>query len=112
MSTLYSLAQLEDMCGGDKEFIAKMKQIFEEEMVISLEKLHNAVPVKDYETIRVSSHTMKPSIDSLAILSIREEIRLIESLATQKADMGVIEPLIAKVDSVLHEVFKHMNAAE
>ena len=112
MSTLYSLAELEDMCGGDKEFIAKMKQIFEEEMIIGLEKLHKAIPVKDYETIRVTSHTMKPSIDSLSIVSIREEIRLIESLATQKADVGVIEPLIAKVDSVLHEVFEHMHATE
>lgn len=109
MSSLYSLAELEAISDGDKVFIAKMKQIFEEEMLISLDKLNKAVEAQDYETIRLTSHTMKPSIANLSINSIREEIRLLESLATTKAAMSVITPLVNKVDSVLREVIADMN---
>ncbi len=109
MSALYSLEELELMSDGDKEFIAKMKEIFEEEMLISLGKLDKALTEKDYETIRLTSHTMKPSIDNLAITSIRDEIRLVESLAAQKADVGILTPLVQKVDGVIREVIGDMK---
>jgi len=110
MSELYSLAELEMISDGDKVFIAKMKEIFEEEMLISLDKLNKAVAAGDHETIKLTSHTMKPSIDNLKINSIRDEIRLIESLGAARADLATITPLVNKVTSVLNEVIADMRA--
>ncbi len=110
MDKLYSLAELEAISEGDSGFIATMKQIFEEEMLSSLEKLNKAFADKDHNTIRVTAHTMKPSIDNLHIDSIREEIRMLESMAATNADFAVLLPLAQKVESVIRAVIDDMKA--
>lgn len=109
MENLYSLTDLEIMSDGDKAFIATMKQIFEEEMLISLDKITQAFAAGDYNTIRVTAHTMKPSIDNLHILSIKEEIRQLEHGAARQAPLDELKPLADKVDSVLREVIADMK---
>ena len=112
MDNLYSLAELEAISDGDKGFIVTMKQIFEEEMLASLDKMNRAFDENDLKTIRTTAHTMKPSIDNLHIDSIRDEIRKVESMAAANADVNLILPYAKKVDSVLHEVIAHMKATE
>lgn len=110
MEKLYSLAELEAISDNDKAFIATMKQIFEEEMLLSLEKLRKAFNDKDHSSIRTIAHTMKPSIDNLHINSIKNEIRQLESQAAVNADLSVLQPLSEKVESVLREVIADMKA--
>lgn len=109
MEKLYSLSDLEIMSDGDDAFITTMKQIFEEEMLISIDKITQAFAAGDYNTIRVTAHTMKPSIDNLHILSIKEEIRQLEHGAARQAPLDELRPLAAKVESVLKEVIKDMK---
>jgi len=109
MEQLYSLTELEVMSDGDKAFIDTMKQIFSEEMLINLDKLTKAFTAGDYNTIRVTAHTMKPSIDNVHILSIKEEIRQLEHGAARQAPLEELKPLADKVDSVLRDVIADMN---
>lgn len=109
MEKLYSLADLEAMSDNDEAFIATMKQIFEEEMLISLGKLNKAFEEKDFNTIRVTAHTMKPSIDNLHILSIKDDIRALESRAAGNTPVEELMPLKQKVETVLHQVFADMK---
>lgn len=111
MEKLYSLEELEAISDGDKGFIATMKQIFEEEMLISLEKLTKAFAENDKNTIRVTAHTMKPSIDNLHINSIKTEIRALESGAAAGAPLEELQPLAEKVGAVLREVITDMKSA-
>ena len=110
MEKLYSLEELEAISDGDKGFITTMKQIFEEEMLISLDKLNKAFADKDLNTIRLTAHTMKPSIDNLHINSVRDEVRLLESMATGNASLDVLLPLAQKVESVIRDVIADMKA--
>lgn len=110
MEKLYSLEELEAISDGDKGFIATMKQIFEEEMLLSLDKLNKAFSDSDYNTIRTTAHTMKPSIDNLHINSLRDEIRQLESMAANKADISILLPLGQKVDTVIRAVITDMKA--
>ena len=110
MEPLYSLAELEAISDGDKAFIATMKQIFEEEMLISLDKINGAFTNKDHNTVRVTAHTMKPSIDNLRILTIKEDIRALESMAARGAAFEEMQPVAQKVERVLHEVIADMKA--
>jgi len=112
MEKLYSLADLEAISDNDKAFIVTMKQIFEEEMLISLEKLNKAFAEKDHTTIKTIAHTMKPSIDNLHILSIKAEIRMLENMAANNADISTLQPLAQKVESVLREVIADMKITE
>ena len=109
MEKLYSLTDLEIMSDGDSAFITTMKQIFEEEILISLNKITQAFAAGDYNTIRVTAHTMKPSIDNLHILSIKEEIRQLEHGAARQAPLEELRPAAEKVDSVLKAVIEDMK---
>lgn len=110
MEKLYSMADLAVMSDNDEAFLATMKQIFEEEMIISLEKLNKAFEEKDFNTIRVTAHTMKPSIDNLHVLSIKNEIRSLEYMAAQQKSLDELLPLKQKVESVLMEVIADMRS--
>lgn len=112
MEKLYSLEELEAISDNDKAFITTMKQIFEEEMLLSLEKLNKAFAENDHATIKTIAHTMKPSIDNLHILSIKSEIRSLEHQAANNADIAVLQPLAQKVETVLREVIADMKKAE
>ncbi len=109
MSTLYSLTKLELISGGDEEFITEIKKVFAEEVLSSLHKLKIATANKDYNSIKQIAHSIKPSIDSLSIESLYDEIRLLESLANKKEDMEAILLLAEKVDTILREVIEDME---
>ncbi|HWB26345.1 MAG TPA: Hpt domain-containing protein [Chitinophagaceae bacterium] len=112
MEKLYSLEELEAISDGDEAFIATMKQIFEEEMLISLEKMNKAFTDGDLNTIRITAHTMKPSIDNLHINSVRNEVRLLESLAASNSPLDELLPLAQKVEAAVRAVIADMKTTE
>lgn len=109
MEKLYSLDDIAAMSDNDAEFIATMKGIFEEEMLISLEKLNKAFAEHDLNTIRVTAHTMKPTIDNMHILSIKQEIRELEYMAAANKNPEELLPLKQKVETVILEVIADMK---
>lgn len=106
---LYDLNKLLKISHNDKEYIKKMITIFTEQINTSLKQIEDAYTTKDLDTIHKIAHKIKPSIDSMGIESIRQEIRDIESIAKDGIDSDKLRQNIQTVDKVLKIVVEQLK---
>lgn len=78
MKNLIDLTLLNEFANGDAIFLNKMKTIFIEETSVNIEKIEASIVAKDLKSISEIAHSMKPSLDYLAITDLREQVRSIE----------------------------------
>lgn len=78
MKNLIDLTLLNEFANGDAIFLNKMKTIFIEETSVNIEKIEASIVAKDLKSISEIAHSMKPSLDYLAIAELREQVRCIE----------------------------------
>jgi signal transduction histidine kinase/CheY-like chemotaxis protein/HPt (histidine-containing phosphotransfer) domain-containing protein len=101
---LYNLAKITDIAKGNENFIKKMLQLFAEQVPASVEEIKQALIASDLSRVKSIVHRIKPSIDSLSIDCIKEDIRNIEIRAEALQADGQLEKLISKLDTVVSEV--------
>jgi len=101
---LYNLNKLIDISRGDKEYVGKMIRIFIDQSEAAVRQIREAYAVKDLETVYKTAHRIKPSIDSLEITNLREEIRAIEIIAREGEDSEDLAGYISHLETVLVEV--------
>lgn len=109
---LYDLTKLTDIAKGNENFIKKMLQLFVEQVPVCIVEIKQALVVSDLTTIKSLAHRIKPSIDSLGIDCIKEDIRNIELKPTELYATGQLEKLINKLDNVITEVVLDIKKKE
>ncbi len=78
MKNLIDLTLLKEFANGDAVFLEKMKTIFIEETAINIAKIEASLVSNDLKGISEIAHSMKPSLDYLAISDLRTQVRKIE----------------------------------
>ncbi len=106
---LYDLSKLQDLARGDKEFVKKMVKVFEIQVATSLSEFKEGYNDNDFDKIRKVAHRMKPSIDNMGIVSLKNEMREIEKCAVEYGKSEQLEVLLAKVESVLLQVMSELS---
>lgn len=101
---LYDLAQIETIARGSQDFVDKMVTLFIEQLPISVKDLSDAYAAEDFEKMAKIAHRIKPSIDGMKIVSLKEEVREIEMFAEEYGKSERLEYLLKKVAEVLNEV--------
>jgi len=101
---LYDLTKLNDIARGNKAFINKMLLLFIEQVPAAVTEIKQAFAAGDLSKVKLVVHRIKPSVDSLGIISIKEDIRNIELNTAELQAAGQLEKLISKLDSVISEV--------
>jgi len=76
---LFSLEKLQQIGRGDKEFINKMIELFLQQMPETIAELQDAFEREDIHTVRKVAHKVKPMIDSLDIMSLKNVVRELEN---------------------------------
>jgi len=76
---LFSLEKLEQIGRGDKEFINKMIELFLQQMPETIAELRDAFEREDILAVRKVAHKVKPMIDSLDIISLKNVVRELEN---------------------------------
>ncbi len=109
---LYSLTQIEDIARGSKEFIDKIIDLFIKQMPISLKEMRDAYDSKDFVKLSKEAHRIKPSIDHMGIVSLKEEIREIEYFAVEYGESERLDRLLNKVNEVLNQVISELKKAD
>ena len=107
---LYNLSSLENLSGGNQEFVDKMVNLFLNMTPNLLDKLMTGVENKDYIEVRAAAHKMIPSINMMEINVIKNVVRDIERLASEKADFSEITKDVSFLEITLNTVsYTHLT---
>ncbi|MCY7421605.1 MAG: PAS domain S-box protein [Chitinophagaceae bacterium] len=98
---LYDMNSLNEISRGNKEFIVTLAKIFLNTIPKNCTEMAEAAECKNWDRVSNLAHKLKPTIDTMNIKSIKQEIRAIEINAKNKADLTSITKLINKVNSVI-----------
>lgn len=74
----YDLSQLQKMSRGNTDFVAKMVQLFVDIAKENSKIIQERLEVADYPIIMKIAHKIKPSIDQMGIVSLKDVVRKIE----------------------------------
>ena len=102
-SKLYDLTMVESIGGGDPAFVRKMVQLFIDTMPKNVDEINAALQSKDWEQVGKLAHKMKATIDSMAIVSLQEDIRTLEANGKNSQNIETIPSLANKVGTVLKQ---------
>jgi PAS domain S-box-containing protein len=102
--TLYDLSQLENISRGNKEFVSNMITIFIDLIKEDTKFLSNAIENKDISTLRRIAHKIKPSIDLMGIVSIKQDVRNLEKYEIGSGSTEELKQLTERIIRVLQKV--------
>ena len=106
---LYDLSKLEKIARGNQQFIDKMIQLFVDQTPKSIAELKIAYEKRDYTKLKAVAHKIKPSLETMGIDILRDEIRAIEKNPELLKSPEKAEKLISQIDTVINEVVNSLN---
>ena len=106
---VYDLIQLEELSGGDQDFINMMVDTFLEHTPGQLEELINAQASNDMVTFGAISHKIKPNIDMFGIKKIIQDIRDLEQLGKAGQNNSELQTKLANVKAELTIAFEQLR---
>jgi CheY-like chemotaxis protein len=109
----YDLRTLRELSNGEESFVKEMIQLFIDQALKASGEIKTAFEENDFKTVAASAHRMKASIDSLAIMALREPIRELESSALAGApSKAALLSLVERVTYLLEHVAEKLKVKE
>ncbi len=108
-NSYFDLTGLHEISHGDEVFIQKMLELFTEQATLTIAEIKSAYSKNEMDQVKKIAHRIKPSIDSLGIQLLKEEIREIEKNADIYGQSDKLLRLIEKVEIILIKVMKEIN---
>lgn len=106
---VYNLSQLEELAGGNEEFVNSMVETFLEHTPSQLQEMLNAYSENDMNLLGSIAHKIKPNIDLFEISAIHGEIRVVEEKGKNGIKDSELEQSLKKVEKVLEESFNQLR---
>ena len=75
---LYDLSHLHNMCGGDTVFMTSLLHLFVETSAKTSVEMEEALGNNDIPKVGALAHKLKPGIDTMSIVTIKQVIREVE----------------------------------
>lgn len=112
---LYDLSKLRAMARGNEAFITRMLELFHKEIPESVAKIDQAFADKDLPAVRAFAHRIKPSVQNMAIASLKDTVPKIEQLAQAGDPDNELPPLIDRLKKmtalVIADIEEKLKAA-
>lgn len=106
------LTYLNDISGGDEEFIQDMIQTFLEETPKDLSALQAAVEKEDWKEVGNTAHKLKSSIKMFGMADLRDEVLGIEHDGKQSENTGElpskVKAFAAHCEEAMDDLRKHL----
>lgn len=96
------LAYLHTISKGNTSFEQKMLSTFVSQARTDVQKLKDALAVRDWDTIYLLAHKMKPSLQFVGLNLLLGDILSLESLAKQKNDFNRAAETISVISNVIN----------
>ncbi|MEO6315847.1 MAG: ATP-binding protein [Chitinophagaceae bacterium] len=101
-TALYDLSMVRSVSGGDETFIKKMVQLFIETVPPGLADLQDAHSKQEWQRMGKIAHKLKSTIDSMGIVSLKDDIRVIENSGKNGTETGDLPLLVNKVSDIIN----------
>ena len=98
---LYDLKGLTTMSRGNTEFVQKMISIFISQTQEVIIKVEEALINDDFVLVSQLIHKIKPSIESMGVLIILDDVKQLERIAKESYDRDHINTLFSHIKNVL-----------
>ncbi|NCT18329.1 MAG: Hpt domain-containing protein [Flavobacteriaceae bacterium CG_4_8_14_3_um_filter_34_10] len=108
MEKAYSFESLNEIAGGDEEFIAVIAKTFLDEIPPDLKALAQAIENNNKPLAYQFAHKMKPNLEMLG-LNLTKDVTAIESWTNTTKNKSAAEPHIQKIESILNQVFTELK---
>lgn len=103
-AVLFNLSSLQAISQGKEAFVHKMLLLFIEQAPATVNEMIQAYTQGEWEKLKKLAHRLKPSVDSLGIQSIKNEIREIEKNAVAYGPSEQLNSLVHRVQQVIQQV--------
>ncbi|HRN55933.1 MAG TPA: response regulator [Agriterribacter sp.] len=108
-SALYDLSFLEEVSKGNRHIMEQMIHVFTEQAPAAVHQLKEAYQNHNFHEMYAIAHRIKPDIDNLNIVSLKDDIRQIEVFAQQKQNGAVLKNLIINLDDTISQVVRELK---
>lgn len=103
------LTYLKEIANGSNTFIVQMLNIFIEQMPQALIRIDAAVKNKDWKSLRMVVHKIKPSTIFTGLTEIANDVPLLEEYAAEESHLDAIPALADKVTKVCSEAILELT---
>ncbi len=101
---LFSLNKLNSIANGNQDFINKMITLFIDQAQLSLTEIKVAFDNQAYDTLRKVAHRLKPSIDTMEVVSLKDKIRELEKFDEHTESYQSLGQQLQYLESILSQV--------
>jgi HPt (histidine-containing phosphotransfer) domain-containing protein len=105
----YDLRQLEELAGGNTDFVDSMVETFLEHTPIQLNEMLDAHKNQQLNVLGAIAHKIKPNIDLFEIVEIKDDVRLLEEYGKNNMNSPEVAEALGRLERVLKEVFKQLE---
>jgi len=109
---LYNLQKLEKMSKGNVDFLTKMCHLFVKITPSYLKQINDLYEKRDVSSLKKLAHKMKPSIDYMGIISLKQDIRTLEHLNNENYSLERLKSLVENTTNILTEVVLQIRKKE
>lgn len=106
---LYNINKLKEIFKNDNAQLQKMIAIFIEQSETSLKQINTSYLNSDLNDVYQIAHRIKPSIDSMGIISLKETIRFIEKEAKENNNTPELATQIQYLTKILNQVILQLK---
>jgi HPt (histidine-containing phosphotransfer) domain-containing protein len=103
------LTYLNEIAGGDAEFMIDMIDIFIEQTPLYSEQLIEAVAAKDWKTVGDIAHKIKPTLAFMGVNQAKEQMASIEQKARTETGVETIAGDFAEVKAVCESLYSGLE---
>lgn len=95
-----NLQYLQELSEGNKSFIEEMLTIFINSIPQSVIEMQEALRVKDWKTLNMTAHKIKPNFGFVGLKSCEQMLQRIEKNAGEMPDPVLLSELLNEVSSI------------
>jgi len=106
---LYDLTMIREIAHGNNDFVKKMMSLFIDTMPPAINELNEHMASRNWPALGAIAHKIKPSIDTMGINSLKEDIRTLERNGKDSLNVDEIPELMAKVEGVIGKIISDIR---
>jgi PAS domain S-box-containing protein len=109
---LYNLSAINSLSRGNNEFVNKMILVFIDQTTDAVTRAEQALALKNFDEVSKLIHKIRPSLETLGITSITEEMKKLERISKEGKDIEQITSSFFTVKKVLMETIVQLKQKE